>query len=38
MLDCEWNEIRYIQGTLREEPLLIRTDGDILMYLSLYKV
>lgn len=31
MLDCEWIEVRYIQATIREEPLMIRCDGDILM-------
>jgi hypothetical protein len=33
MLDIEWQEIKYIPATLKEEPLLIRTDGDIIMYL-----
>ena len=32
MLDVEWREIRYLQATIREEPLLINCDGDILMY------
>jgi len=32
MLDVDWREIRYIQATIREEPLLINCDGDILMY------
>ena len=36
MLDVEWSEIRFIQSTLKDEPLLIRTDGDIIMYKLVY--
>lgn len=31
MLDVEWKEIRYLNTTIRDEPLLIGCDGDILM-------
>jgi hypothetical protein len=31
LLDCDWKEIRYLQRTIRDEPLLINTDGDIIM-------
>lgn len=31
VLDCDWHEIRYLQRTIRDEPLLISTDGDIIM-------
>jgi hypothetical protein len=31
MLDVEWVEVKYILATLKDEPLLIRCDGDILM-------
>lgn len=31
VLDCDWHEIRYLQRTIRDEPLLITTDGDIIM-------
>jgi hypothetical protein len=31
LLDCDWSEIRYLRRAVREEPLYLLADGEILM-------
>ena len=31
LIDCDWMELAYIRAKIKEEPLFIGTDGDILM-------
>ena len=31
MLDVEWQEIRFLDGTIRESPLAISCDGDLIV-------
>jgi hypothetical protein len=31
LLDCEWTEIRFIYDVIKEEPLSIRCDGELIL-------